>query len=126
MAPLAITEEYGLLMLYKAYVLQIKASMEYSCEKTAHAIRCLEQLQRLEFADDVLKSYPCIDLLINDLRLEGWRRIAVRAQSNQRLMEAQKSGVPNEELVELWMDSQRSLLDLAYEQDCDEPHHLSS
>ena len=41
-------------------------------------------------------------------------------------MEAQKSGVPNEELVELWMDSQRSLLDLAYEQDCDEPHHLSS
>ena len=82
MAPLAITEEYGLLMLYKAYVLQIKASMEYSCEKTAHAIRCLEQLQRLEFADDVLKSYPCIDLLINDLRLEGWRRIAVRAQSN--------------------------------------------
>ena len=97
--------------------------MEYYCDKTALAIRCLEHLQGLEFADDVLKSYPCIDLLIHDLQLEGWRRIAVRAQSNQRLMEAQKNGVPNEQLVEMWMDAQRSLLDLAYEQDCDDPRH---
>jgi len=97
--------------------------MEYFCEKTALAIRCLENLQDLEFADDVLKSYPCIDLLIHDLQLEGWRRIAVRAQSNQRLIEAQKNGVPNEQLVEMWMDAQRSLLDLAYEQDCDDPRH---
>ena len=97
--------------------------MEYSCDKTALAIRCLEHLQGLEFADDVLKSYPCINLLIHDLQLEGWRRIAVRAQSNQRLMEAQKNGVPNEQLVEMWMDAQRSLLDLVYEQDCDYPRH---
>ncbi len=100
--------------------------MEYPCEKTARAIRCLEALQGLEFADDVLRSYPCIDLLIHDLQLEGWRRIAVRAQSNQRLQEAQKNGLSNEDLAEMWMDSQRSLLDLAYEQDCDEPHHANS
>jgi len=97
--------------------------METSCEKTALAIRCLEHLRALEYADDVLKSYPCIDLLIHDLQLEGWGRIAVRAQSNQRLMEAQKKGVSNEDLAEMWMDSQRSLLDLAYEQDCDDPRH---
>ncbi len=99
--------------------------MESFCDKTARAIRCLEDLQRLEFADDVLRSYPCIDLLIHDLQLEGWRRVAARAKSNQRLMEAQKSGVSNEELAEMWMDSQRSLLDLAYERDCDEPRHLN-
>ena len=97
--------------------------MEYSCERTALAIRCLESLQDLEFADEVLRSYPCIDLLIHDLRLEGWRRIAIRVQSCQRLKEAQKSGVPSEQLVEMWMDSQRSLLDLTYEQDCDDPRH---
>jgi hypothetical protein len=100
--------------------------MEAFCEKTTLAIRCLEDLRGLEFADDVLRSYPCIDLLIHDLQLEGWRRIAVRARSNQQLMEAQKSGVPNEQLAEMWMDSQRSLLDLAHEHDCDEPHHANS
>lgn len=103
-----------------------QAHMEISCEKTALALRCLEDLQRLEFADDVLRSYPCIELLLHDLQLEGWRRIAVRAHSNQRLMEAQKSGVSNEQLAEMWMDSQRSLLDLAYEQDFDDPRHSSS
>ena len=99
--------------------------VEYSCDRTEGAIRCLEYLSQLESADEVLRSYPCIELLIHDLRLEGWRRIAIRAESNQKLKDAQKNGVPNEQLAEMWMDAQRSLLDLTYEHDCDEPRHTT-
>ena len=117
----------GLRLIYAlvGIVVACYGSVEHSSDRTEVAIRCLQYLSRLESADEVLRSYPCIELLIHDLRLEGWRRIAIRAESNQRLKDAQQNGVPNEKLAEMWMDAQRALLDLTYEHDCDEPRHTN-